>query len=145
MKFENLFTSSKAIRKLFSSVLISVTDVMIAGIKKCWNIKQMGTRYGTIINILKPIIYDTMKASLCWVSFQISRLILWNKTMLFKNFANGIEIYGADSFNMTRSIPNISLLDSLGRDSKYVSMSLLDILLKRKLWIPFGPFQKRKL
>ena len=84
MKFDNLFTSSKAIRKLFSSVLISVTDVMIAGIKKCWNIKQMGTRYGTIINILKPIIYDTMKASLCWVSFQISRLILWNKTMLFK-------------------------------------------------------------
>ena len=30
---------------------------------------------------------------------------------LFITFANDIEIYGADSLNKTRSIPNISLLD----------------------------------
>ena len=51
----------------------------------------------------------------------------------FITFANDIEIYGADSFNKTMSIPNISLLDLLGRDPKYVTISALDILLKRKL------------
>ena len=52
---------------------------------------------------------------------------------LFITFANDIEIYGADTFNKTMSIPNISLLDLLGRDPKYVTISALDILLKRKL------------
>ena len=62
---------------------------------------------------------------------------------LYITIANDIEIYGADYLNKTRSIPNISLLDSLGRDPKYVLISSLDIFLKRKLWILFGPFQKK--
>ena len=52
---------------------------------------------------------------------------------LYITIANDIEIYGADYLNKTRSIPNISLLDSLGRDPKYVLISSLDIFLKRKL------------
>ena len=34
-----------------------------------------------------------------------------------------------------------TIIALLGRDPKYVSISLLDILLKRKLWILFEPFQ----
>ena len=34
-----------------------------------------GTGYVTIINIFNPIIYkSSVKTSLCWVSFQISKL-----------------------------------------------------------------------
>ena len=50
-----------------------------------WSKQVHCTRYGTIINILYPVIYNTMKASLSKVSFQISRLVHWNKTMLFQN------------------------------------------------------------
>ena len=52
---------------------------------------------------------------------------------LLITFANDMKIYGADSLNKTRSIPNISLLDLLGGDPKYVLISSLDILSKRKL------------
>ena len=54
-----------------------------------------------------------------------------------------IELYGAGSLNKNRSIPNISLVDLLGRDPKYVLISPLYIFLKRKLWILFEPFQKQ--
>ena len=147
-----------------------------------------------------------MNASLGEVSFQISRLIHWNKTVLFKKINNlithkgfyhflnmiydrywtiiifvinvafilihrrhsgvlpvllrdnrfkgfiyhicqwknlPIEIHGADFLHETKSIDNISLVDLLGRDPKYVLISALDILLKRKVWILFGPCQKQ--
>ena len=64
---------------------------------------------------------------------------------LFIKFPNGIELYGVDYLNKTRSMPNISLLDLLGRDPGYVLISSLDISLKRKLWMLFGPFQKQLL
>ena len=88
-------TSSKVTKEPF---LLGASDTIhfsflqhncvIDGIKTFWNIKQTNTCYGTIINILKPIIYNTMKASLCWVSLHISRLVHWNKTVLFQIINN---------------------------------------------------------
>ena len=77
--------------------------------------------------------------------------VLLKGNRLNKGFINHIcqwenlpkEIYGADSLHKTRSIPNISLVDLLGRDPKHVLIYSLDIFLKRKLWILFGPFQKQ--
>ena len=83
MKFDNLFTSSKVTSDTIH-VLFLQPNCVIDGIKTFWNIKQTGSRYGTIINIPKPVIYNTMTASLGGMSFQISRLIHWNKTMLFR-------------------------------------------------------------
>ena len=69
---------------------------------------------------------------------------------LFITFANDIEIYGADSLNKTRPIPNISSLNLLGRDPKYVLISSLQILnenyeyflglSRKKLSAKFGNF-----
>ena len=58
---------------------------------------------------------------------------------LWENLPTGI--YGAD--NKTRSSSNISSVGLLGRDPKYVLISSLDIFVKRKLWMLFGPFQKQ--
>ena len=62
---------------------------------------------------------------------------------LFITFANDAEIYGTDYLIKMRSIPNTSLMGLLVRDPIYVSISSLDIFLKRKLWILFVPFQKK--
>ena len=51
-----------------------------------------------------------------------------------------IEIYGADSLNKTRSIPNISLVDLLGRDSKYVFNIFIRHLLETKNMNTFWTF-----
>ena len=151
--------------------------------------------------MFKPVVYYTMKIGLCWMHFQISRLVHSNKTMclqivsnlithktfhhlgymsnnrywtvivfvidvtiifkigdtlsffqscsntpdswdLFMTLANDSEIYGADSLNNATSIPRISLFDFLGCELRYFSIPLLDILVKRKVWILFEPFQK---
>ena len=60
---------------------------------------------------------------------------------LFITLAKDSEIYGADSLNNTTFIPRISLFDFLRWELRYFSISLLDTLVKRKVWILFEPFQ----
>ena len=57
--------------------------------------------------------------------------------------ANDSEMYGADSFSNTTSIPRISLFDFFGWELRYFSIFLLDTLVERKVWILFEPFQNK--
>ena len=62
---------------------------------------------------------------------------------LFMTRANDSEMYGADSFSNTTSIPRISLFDFFRWEMRYFSISVLDNLVKQKVWILFEPFQNK--
>ena len=99
-------------------------------------------RYWTIIIFVINVVIilkDRHHSSVLPVLVKDTRL----KGFIYHQFANDIEIYGADSLNKTRSTPNLPLLDLLGRYPKYVLISSSDIFLKQKLWLLFGPFQKK--
>ena len=92
-----------------------------------------------------PVIVFVIGVTIIFINREIlaffqSCLKTLNSRDLFIICANDSEIYGADSFSKTTSIPSTSFL---GWELKYFSISLLDTLVKRKAWILFEPFQSK--